>query len=123
MLDPEPKPPTPKSDDDDEFEDAAPDFHPSVPPAVSQPEPPSGSSGAPLPGSFPSGPAGREACLIRVEGIPASMKEEILLQLFENKRRSGGGEITDVKYSQGSGTAVITFADPAGRLATKPVGR
>lgn len=49
-----------------------------------------------------------------VSNIPKSLSEEYLSMFLENTRRSGGGEITDMRFDQKSATAVVTFASPQG---------
>ena len=46
---------------------------------------------------------------IIVEGVDKSTSEDLLRMMFENKRRTGGGEIEDVDYQPNSGRANITF--------------
>ena len=54
----------------------------------------------------------RESCrpkAIKVEGIPNDTSEEYLSMIFENRRRSGGGEIEQLDYDTEEHTAVIVF--------------
>ncbi|KXJ05535.1 probable serine/threonine-protein kinase DDB_G0271682 [Exaiptasia diaphana] len=48
---------------------------------------------------------------VRVTGISPKTTKDALLNFFENKRRSGGGEIEDIQYNQDEGIADITFCD------------
>ena len=55
-----------------------------------------------------------QECAVRVSNIAARLSREFLECYFENERRSGGGKIEDISYSQSTGVAVITFNDPQG---------
>ena len=50
---------------------------------------------------------------VEVTAIPKSMAHDTLMMLLENKR-SGGGEVKDLQYTDGKGRAVVTFDDPEG---------
>ena len=55
----------------------------------------------------------RESCrprAIKVEGIPKDTSNEFLQLLFENRRKSGGGEIEQLDYDT-EDVAVIVFKD------------
>jgi len=54
-----------------------------------------------------------QECAVRVSNI-AHLSQEFLECYFENERRSGGGGIEDISYSQSTGVAVITFNNPEG---------
>ncbi|XP_070210414.1 protein mono-ADP-ribosyltransferase PARP14-like isoform X2 [Littorina saxatilis] len=58
---------------------------------------------------------------LKVEGLALNTSEETISYYFENKRRSGGGPVKDVQYSEGSGVAIITFeeADTAKQVLKK----
>ena len=47
-----------------------------------------------------------------VSNIPSGVEQEDLELYFENERRTGGGQVTDVDYDPKRGTAVIEFKDP-----------
>ena len=53
-----------------------------------------------------------------MEEIPAKLQSvDSLTMYFENTRRSGGGEITDVVFTpRDKSTARITFKEPRGKL-------
>ena len=56
----------------------------------------------------------RESCqprAIRVQGICKDTSEELLQLFFENRRKSGGGDLENVDYHNEEGIAVITFKD------------
>ena len=56
----------------------------------------------------------RESCrprAIHVQGICKDTSEEFLQLFFENRRKSGGGDIEHVDYHNEEGIAVITFKD------------
>ena len=56
----------------------------------------------------------RESCrpkAIKVERIPNDTSEELLSLIFENQRRSGGGEIEQLDYDTEENTAVIVFKE------------
>ena len=52
-------------------------------------------------------------CTIEVRGIPSDASEDIVRMFFENRKRSGGGEVKNVSLDK-KGTAVITFYDAEG---------
>jgi len=54
------------------------------------------------------------AATVEVSNIPGDFRQDTLLMLFENSKRSGGGEIDNVDYVERSGKALITFKDSAG---------
>ena len=51
----------------------------------------------------------QESRTIEVTGISAKTTKEAILNFFENKKRSGGGEVESVDHDSDQGTAVITF--------------
>lgn len=51
----------------------------------------------------------QESRTIEVTGISAKTTKEAILNFFENKKRSGGGEVENVDHDSDQGTAVITF--------------
>ena len=51
---------------------------------------------------------------ILVEGLRPEVGRDVLELLFENTKRSGGGDITDIQMYQESGRAIIWFADASG---------
>ena len=46
---------------------------------------------------------------IKVAGLPPSANEEWIWLYFENKRRSGGGEVENVDFRHDAGEAFVTF--------------
>ena len=50
-----------------------------------------------------------------VHGIPMKANSEFVKLFFESKRQSGGGHTTHVDYAEGTGEAVVTFANAAGK--------
>ena len=61
----------------------------------------------------------KETKAILVEGFNAKTNQEMVELFFENTKRSGGGEITDIKMCQGLGSAVIWFAESSGKKLTQ----
>ena len=56
----------------------------------------------------------RESCrpkAVKVSGIDSRTSKDFLSLFFENRHRSGGGEIDDLEYDQEEGWAIITFTD------------
>ncbi|XP_071169375.1 uncharacterized protein [Mytilus edulis] len=49
--------------------------------------------------------------IIKVSNIPVGCSEDCIRFFFENKRKSGGGEIQDLDYDEDSRTAIITFEE------------
>ena len=54
-------------------------------------------------------PIGGNAIL--VEGMKSNVDKEVIEMFFESKKRSGGGEINQIKTYQKSGRAIIWFAE------------
>ena len=52
---------------------------------------------------------------ILIEGLDSAFEREMLELFFENTKRSGGGEIQNIKMYQKSGRAIIWFAEDEGR--------
>ena len=52
---------------------------------------------------------------IQVAGLAPSTTEDSILNYFENKRRSGGGEVEKVDLRKETGTAFVTFKDANGK--------
>ena len=50
---------------------------------------------------------------IIVSGIVPSTSEDTVTLYFENSRRSGGGDVSDIHYNE-KGEAVITFSEVKG---------
>ena len=57
--------------------------------------------------------AGQEKAVV-IGGVPTAATEEYLRLYFENKDRSGGGHVENIRINRESSTAVVTFADPEG---------
>lgn len=53
---------------------------------------------------------------IEVTGLSASTTKDSILNYFENKRRSGGGEIETFDLKVKVGVAFVTFKDIGGEL-------
>ena len=56
---------------------------------------------------------------VEVSNIPSSYKLDKLKMLFENSKRSGGGETVKIDFMPDTGRALITFKDAAGIYLTK----
>ena len=52
---------------------------------------------------------------IQVAGLAPSTTEDSIVNYFENKRRSGGGEVERVDLRGGTGLAYVTFKDANGK--------
>src|SRR6218665_2879633 len=57
-----------------------------------------------------------ESTTIDVGNIPRDMAEDTLRMIFESKHFGGGGEVTNIVYEKGRGSAVITLSDREGIL-------
>ena len=53
---------------------------------------------------------------IEVAGLPRTTTKDSILNYFENKRRSGGGEVENVNLKHEAGVAFVTFKDIGGKL-------
>ena len=53
---------------------------------------------------------------IEVAGLPGSTTKDSILNYFENKRRSGGGEVETVDLRHEVGVAFVTFKDIGGKM-------
>ena len=58
----------------------------------------------------------QEPVSVLLTGIPPGTKEDILVMYLENKRKSGGGPIRSMQYSQANGSAVVCFEDDTSML-------
>ncbi|CAC5399477.1 unnamed protein product [Mytilus coruscus] len=52
-----------------------------------------------------------KAKAIKVTNLPVETTEENLRLFFENKRRSGGGDVDDVTYDSHNASAIVTFVE------------
>ena len=52
---------------------------------------------------------------IKITGLAAKTTKDSLLNYFENKRRSGGGEVESVDFRSDTGVAFVTFVDVNGK--------
>ena len=52
--------------------------------------------------------------MIKVTAIPPGVSSDYITFFFENKRKSGGGDIDDLDYDEESQTAIITFEEEDG---------
>jgi len=70
-------------------------------------------------GDFDENTAGDDGCtdendiIITVSGLLPSTSEDAVVNYFGNSRRSGGGEISNVHYTD-DGEAIITFLEVKG---------
>ena len=53
---------------------------------------------------------------IKVVGLSASTTKDSIVNYFENKRRSRGGEVETVDFRLGAGVAFVKFKDIGGKL-------
>ena len=51
---------------------------------------------------------------VMVTGLATKTTEDSILNYFENKRRSGGGEVENVDFQHDKGVAFVTFEDANG---------
>jgi len=58
----------------------------------------------------------QEPVSVYLTGIPAGTKEDILIMFLENKRKSGGGPIRSIDYSEVDGSAVVCFEDDTSKI-------
>ena len=58
-----------------------------------------------------------ESCSIEVSGVNKETSQETLKMFFENRRKSGGGQIEDVWFNKSNGNYIITFKNREGKLA------
>ena len=64
----------------------------------------------------------QESRTIEVTGLSATTTKDSIEMFFENKRRSGGGEVEHVDYAPDQGKAIVTFANAESKLASgKPI--
>jgi len=63
-----------------------------------------------------SGRGDENSKTIKVSGLPASTTKDSILNYFENKRRSGGGEVETVDLNLEAGVAFVTFKDTGGKF-------
>ncbi|XP_063435915.1 uncharacterized protein LOC134716833 [Mytilus trossulus] len=54
---------------------------------------------------------GQNIKMIKVSNIPSGTAEDAIRFFFENKRKSGGGEIEDLDYDEDSYSAIISFEE------------
>ena len=57
----------------------------------------------------------RENPMVKISGINKEIPHETLELFFENAKRSGGGNIQNIKLLLPIQTAIITYEDEAGR--------
>ena len=55
---------------------------------------------------------------VEVSGIPEGISEDYLRMYFESEKRSGGGEVVHLQYSETQGTATITFRNHTGTVTS-----
>ena len=51
---------------------------------------------------------------IQVRGFSAATSDETIESFFESKRRSGGGDIKNIKIDRANDVIYITYCDPTG---------
>ena len=51
---------------------------------------------------------------LHVRGFSATTSDETIESFFENKRRSGGGDIKNIKIDRANEVIFITYCDPTG---------
>ena len=56
-----------------------------------------------------------EDCTLLVHGITQEIKDDLLRLYFENSRRSGGGDIEEIRVDRSNGSATIIYQDPTGK--------
>ena len=56
--------------------------------------------------------------MLKVTKLPTGTTTDSLTFFFENTRKSGGGDVTDVEYDEDTATAIITFEEDEGLLNT-----
>lgn len=66
-------------------------------------------------GEFNVEPSTSQQCSILVEGLPSDATKDLVLNYFENKRRSKGGPVVDVHMNSDSRECRVTFESPDGR--------
>ncbi|CAC5423122.1 unnamed protein product [Mytilus coruscus] len=49
--------------------------------------------------------------MLEVSNIPSDATEDALIFFFENKKRSGGGDVKNIDYNKEKHTAIVTFKD------------
>ena len=63
----------------------------------------------------------QESRTIEVTGLAATTTKDAISNFFENKRRSGGGEIESVDFNSDQATAVITFTKAESKSAVNVI--
>ena len=56
----------------------------------------------------------QDANTIEIRGFNPATSDETIESFFENKRRSGGGEIKRIRVDRTNGVVRITYYDPGG---------
>ena len=51
---------------------------------------------------------------IQVQGFNAETSDETIESFFENKRRSGGGDIKNIEIDRTNEVIYVTYCDPTG---------
>jgi len=57
------------------------------------------------------------SCAIKVTGLLPDMSKEMIQLFFENRRRTGGGELVDLTLKLEEGWAVVTFENHDSKCA------
>jgi hypothetical protein len=58
-----------------------------------------------------------ETTAIRVVNLPPGVSEEQIELFFENRKKSGGGDVDRVEYDEDTNSAVVWFIDASGKSA------
>ncbi len=53
--------------------------------------------------------------MVKVTGIPQSLKRDVIELFFESSKRSGGGDIKDLTICREHNFVVITYQEPEGK--------
>ena len=53
---------------------------------------------------------------VKITGLTSPFEEDMLAMFFENKRRSGGGDIENIESDPGKGQAFITYVNSEGKF-------
>ena len=68
----------------------------------------------------------RESCqpkAVKVSGISSETSKDFLTIFFENRHRSGGGDIEHVEFDDNDGTAVITFEEADSKFSYQAINK
>ena len=54
---------------------------------------------------------------IKLTNLPPNVRKDFVKLFMENKRSSGGGDVTSFELDEGGKTAVVEFKDPTGEYS------